>query len=49
MAKETRRDKDRARYMVEAVAKRRRKVKELAVNLKGGKCQVCGYDKYRGH
>lgn len=27
------------------VANRRRKVKELAIEYKGGKCQICGYDK----
>ncbi|MEK7550826.1 MAG: hypothetical protein AAB535_03525 [Patescibacteria group bacterium] len=46
--KETRTYKDRAHYLVLAVAKRRRKVKELAINLKGGKCQVCGYNRYQG-
>lgn len=30
---------------VEQVTKRRRKVKELAVAYKGGKCEKCGYDK----
>lgn len=29
----------------EAVARRRRKVKELLVEYKGGKCERCGYDK----
>lgn len=33
---------------VEAVQKRRDKVKELAVQYKGGKCCICGYDKYVG-
>lgn len=31
--------------MVEAVTKRRRKLKILAVDYKGGKCEKCGYDK----
>ena len=30
---------------IEAVSKRRRKVKELAVEYKGGSCNVCGYNK----
>ena len=30
---------------VEAVTKRRRKLKQMAVQYKGGKCQRCGYDK----
>lgn len=34
--------------MIQAVAKRRRKVKEFAVAYKGGKCFVCGYKKYVG-
>lgn len=28
------------------VSKRRRLIKEMAVAHKGGKCQLCGYDKY---
>jgi len=48
MPKETRKYRDRAKYMIEAVAKRRRKVKEMAVTLKGGKCQICGYKRYQG-
>ncbi|OGC91777.1 hypothetical protein A3D85_02130 [Candidatus Amesbacteria bacterium RIFCSPHIGHO2_02_FULL_47_9] len=31
--------------MIQAVAKRRRKVKEMAIEYKGGKCQICGYSK----
>ena len=30
------------------VKDRRRKVKELLVNYKGGKCEICGYDKCLG-
>lgn len=33
---------------VEAVQKRRDKIKELAVEYKGGKCCICGYNKYQG-
>lgn len=29
----------------EAVQKRREKIKELLVEYKGGKCEICGYDK----
>ena len=46
--KETRTYKDRAHYLVLAVSKRRRKLKSMAVELKGGKCQICGYNKYLG-
>lgn len=33
---------------VVAVQKRRLKIKKMAVEYKGGKCQNCGYDKYYG-
>jgi 5-methylcytosine-specific restriction endonuclease McrA len=33
---------------VEAVVRRRRKVKELLVSDAGGRCLVCGYDRYIG-
>jgi len=33
---------------VDAVQRRRTKVKQKAVNLLGGKCERCGYDKYIG-
>ncbi len=48
MPKETRRYKDRARYNIEAVTRRRKKLKQMAVTLKGGRCQFCGYNKYVG-
>jgi len=34
--------------MVMAVSRRRRKLKLMAIELKGGKCEICGYDKYIG-
>ncbi len=34
--------------MVIAVNKRRRKVKLMAIEYKGGKCENCGYDKCQG-
>lgn len=37
--------RDRAEYMIKAVSKRRKKIKEMAINYKGGKCCICGYDK----
>lgn len=46
--KEKRKYSDRAQYMIQAVAKRRRKIKTLAIEYKGGKCQICGYNKYQG-
>lgn len=34
---------DRAEYLKAAVAKRRRKIRQMLVEYKGGKCQLCGY------
>ncbi len=41
--KDTRKYKDRAVYLIQAVARRRKKVREMALELKGGECIVCGY------
>ncbi len=43
MPKETRTYRDRAKYLIIAVTKRRRKLKGLAIQYKGGKCMFCGY------
>ena len=49
MAKvEKRTYRDRAKYLIQAVAKRRRKIKALAVAYKGGACRICGYKNYIG-
>ncbi|AHB40681.1 TPA: hypothetical protein DHW62_02145 [candidate division WWE3 bacterium] len=45
MTKETRRYSDRPRYLSLAVSKRRRKLKMLAVEYLGNKCNLCGYNK----
>lgn len=45
---EKRKYADRREALIIAVAKRRRRVKTLAIESKGGKCQVCGYNKYQG-
>jgi len=45
---EKRKYADRREELIKAVAKRRRKIKTLAIEYKGGKCQVCGYKKYQG-
>jgi 5-methylcytosine-specific restriction endonuclease McrA len=45
---DTRTYSDRREELIKAVAKRRRKIKMLAIEYKGGKCQVCGYCKYAG-
>ena len=34
--------------MVIAVSKRRRRLKEMVIKHKGGKCVICGYKKYVG-
>jgi len=39
---------DRAEYLKMAVAKRRRKIKDMIIAYKGGRCVVCGYRKYTG-
>ena len=31
--------------MVQAVARRRKKLRDMAREYKGGKCMICGYDK----
>ena len=43
--KDNRRYADRREYLIEAVRKRRKKLRQLAVKYKGGKCQLCGYQK----
>src|SRR3989344_8353294 len=40
--------RDRAQYNIQAVSKRRRKIKAMAIEYKGGKCNICGYNKYAG-
>lgn len=40
---EKRKYKDRAEYLKKAVAKRRRKIRQMAIAYKGGQCQRCGY------
>lgn len=39
---------DRKEELIKAVAKRRRKIKLMAIEYKGGKCQICSYNKYPG-
>ncbi len=42
---ETRTYADRASYMREAVKKRRIKLRKMARDYKGGRCEICGYNK----
>lgn len=37
--------RDRAEYLKKAVVKRRRKIKEMLVSYKGGRCIICHYSK----
>ena len=48
MSSDKRRYADRREELIKAVAKRRRKIKNLAIEYKGGKCQICGYHRYQG-
>jgi len=36
---------DRRQYLIRAVHKRRKKIRTDAVSYKGGKCELCGYDR----
>ena len=39
---------DRREYLKAAVAARRRKLKLMVIEYKGGSCVVCGYNRYPG-
>ncbi|MBF0484561.1 MAG: hypothetical protein HQL25_07645 [Candidatus Omnitrophica bacterium] len=45
MAKDNRTYKDRRDYLIKAVYARRKKVRLMAVEHKGFKCEKCGYDR----
>ncbi|PLX21278.1 hypothetical protein C0584_03065 [Candidatus Parcubacteria bacterium] len=45
MAKDKRTYASRAEYLKAAVAKRRKAIRQKAVELKGGKCEICGYNR----
>ncbi|MFA6426878.1 MAG: hypothetical protein WCW16_00320 [Candidatus Magasanikbacteria bacterium] len=45
MVKDKRIYRVRAKYLIQAVDKRRRKIRAMAVEYKGGKCMICGYHK----
>ncbi len=48
MTRDKRTYKSRREELIKAVAKRRRKIKLMSIEYKGGKCQICGYNKYPG-
>lgn len=41
---EKRKYADRAEYLIEAVKNRRKKIRGMAIEYKGGKCTICGYN-----
>lgn len=45
---EKRKYKDRANYLIKAVAKRRKALRLKSIEYLGGKCIVCGYSRYEG-
>ena len=45
MAKEKRSYSDRRQYLIKAVHARRKKVRQMAVDYKGGRCETCGYNR----
>ena len=48
MAPDRRKYADRREALIKAVTKRRKKIKVMAIEYKGNKCQICGYRKYPG-
>lgn len=42
---EMRKYSDRREYLIKAVAIRRKKIREMAIEFLGGKCVFCGYDR----
>ena len=43
--KEKRKYMDRKEYFIKAVQKRRKKIRKLAIDYKGVRCQIRGYDR----
>ncbi|MCD5390374.1 hypothetical protein LR007_00665 [candidate division NPL-UPA2 bacterium] len=43
--KERRKYSDRRQYLIRAVHKRRRKIRLMTIEYKGGKCSICGYNR----
>ena len=44
-AQEKRSYSSRRQYLIKAVHARRKKLRSKAVEYKGGKCEICGYDR----
>jgi hypothetical protein len=47
MMAEKRHYSDRKEYLISAVQKRRKKIRQMAIELAGGKCRICGYERCR--
>jgi len=45
MTKDKRKYADRAGYLKKAVDRRRKHIRQLAIEYKGNRCSICGYDK----
>lgn len=45
MAIDKRKYTDRAEYLKKAVAKRRKLIRQMAIEYKGSQCAICGYNK----
>ncbi len=45
MRRDTRIYADRAAYIKRATAKRRKRIRDMALQCKGGKCELCGYSR----
>ncbi len=45
VVKDKRKYGDRRAYLIKAVYSRRKRVRQMAVEYKGGKCEACGYDR----
>ena len=45
VVKDKRTYKDRKDYLIKAVYARRKRIRVMAVAVKGGKCERCGYDR----
>ncbi len=42
---DTRSYADRRKYLIAAVYKRRKKIRRMAIEYKGGRCNLCGYNR----
>ena len=42
---DTRKYVDRRLYLIDAVRKRRKRVRQMAIDYKGGHCEECGYSR----